>query len=130
MAGLEQVRDLYDHGTFGVILVGMPGLEKRLARYAQLYSRVGFAHAFRPLSDEEMTFLLAHQWGTWGLILDPQDFTDTEAIAAIIRMTAGNFRLLHRLCAQIGRILTINGLHTITKEVVEAARACLVIGTT
>jgi len=42
----------------------------------------------------------------------------------------GNFRLLHRLFAQIGRILTINELRTITKEVVEAARECLVIGTT
>jgi DNA transposition AAA+ family ATPase len=130
MAGLEQVRDLYDPGTFGVILVGMPGLEKRLARYAQLYSRVGFAHAFRPLSTEEMAFLLEHHWATWGLALDPKDFTDTEAVAAIVRITGGNFRLLHRLFAQIGRILTINGLHTITKEVVEAARECLVIGTT
>lgn len=130
MAGLEQVRDLYDHGTFGVILVGMPGLEKRLARYAQLYSRVGFAHAFRPLSTEEMAFLLEHHWAVWGLTLDPKDFTDTEAVAAIVRITGGNFRLLHRLFAQIGRILTINRLHTITKEVVEAARECLVIGTT
>jgi DNA transposition AAA+ family ATPase len=130
MAGLEQVRDLYDHGTFGLILVGMPGLEKRLARYAQLYSRVGFAHAFRPLSVEEMTFLLAHQWASWGLTFDAKDFTDTEAMAAIVRITGGNFRLLHRLCAQIARILAINGLQTITKEVVEAARTCLVIGTT
>jgi DNA transposition AAA+ family ATPase len=130
MAGLEQLRDLYDQGSFGMILMGMPGLEKRLARYAQLYSRVGFAHAFRPLSTDEMAFILAHHWATWGLTLDPQDFTDTEAVAAIARITGGNFRLLHRLFAQIGRILTINELRTITKEVVEAARECLVIGTT
>ena len=58
------------------------------------------------------------------------DFTDSEAIAAIVRITGGNFRLLQRLFAQIGRLLTLNGLHTLTKEVVEAARECLIIGTT
>jgi DNA transposition AAA+ family ATPase len=130
MQGLEQLRDFYDRETIGLVLIGMPGLEKRLARYPQLYSRVGFAHAFRPLSEEEMAFILRHHWAALGRELDPTQFTDQEAAAAIIRITAGNFRLLNRLVAQIRRITQLNGLQTITREVVDAARACLVIGTT
>lgn len=127
---LEHIRDTYDRGQFGLILIGMPGLEKRLSRYPQLYSRVGFVHHFKPLDAEEMQFILQHKWETLGLKLDPSDFTDAEAISAIIRITGGNFRLLQRLFTQIERIMQINELSIVTKEVVETARDFLVIGPT
>ncbi|MGH2715638.1 MAG: AAA family ATPase [Thermoleophilaceae bacterium] len=127
---LEQLRDIFDRSSFGLILIGMPGLEKRLARYPQLYSRIGFAHNYRPLSSDELRFVLAHHWQRLGLTLSAEDFTDTEAVAAVARITGGNFRLVHRLFAQIQRILEINQLTTVTREVVEAARETLVIGAT
>jgi DNA transposition AAA+ family ATPase len=128
MPGPEQLRDMYDRGTFGLILIGMPGIEKRLARYPQLYSRVGFVHPFRALSAEEVRFILKEKWRHLGLLLRPDDFADTQAVAAIIRITGGNFRLLHRLLTQIERVLQINDLHLVTEEVVDAARESLVIG--
>ncbi len=128
MSGLEQIRDIYDCSALGVVLIGMPGLDKRLSRFPQLYSRVGFVHQFRALSPEELRFILSYKWAHLGLMLQPEDFTDAEAIAAITRITGGNFRLLQRLFAQIERILRINELQMVTKEVVEAAREVLVIG--
>ena len=50
MAGLEQVRDIFDPGRLGSGSDRMPGMEKRLARYPQFYSRIGFVHEFRPLA--------------------------------------------------------------------------------
>ncbi len=84
MASLEQVRAIFDEGQIGLILIGMPGLEKRLARYPQFYSRIGFAHEFRP-----------QPWAE-------------GAVAAIIRIAGGKFRLLNRLLTQMERILEIS----------------------
>ena len=127
--GLEQLRDHYDRSQMGMILIGMPGIEKRLARYPQLYSRIGFVHEYRPLSAGELAFVLQRHCATLGLKLSADDFTDTEAIAAVHRITSGNFRLVKRLFAQITRVLEINGLSVISQEVVETARESLVIGT-
>ena len=106
----------------------MPGIERRLARYPQLYSRIGFAHEYRALSTDELRFVLEHHWETIGLSLSAEDFTDAEAIAAVARITNGNFRLVQRLFAQITRILEINNVTTISREVVETAREALIIG--
>lgn len=125
---LEQLRHLYDKYRFGLILIGMPGFEKRLSRYAQLYSRIGFAHEFHPLSEDEMEFLFEHHWQSLGLTLDKKQFSDVEAIKTIARITGGNFRLIQRIFAQIRRIQELNNMKKITKEVVLAARNCLVIG--
>lgn len=130
MSSLEQVRAIFDEGGIGVVLIGMPGIEKRLARYPQLYSRVGFVHEFRHLSEAEVRQLLREQlWLPPEVNIPDAGLTDEDGIAAILRVTRGNFRLLNRLLTQIGRVLEINELQTVTQPVVEAARESLVIGT-
>ena len=58
----------------------------------------------------------------------PDEQLIPEAIASLIRMTGGNFRLLTRLLTQIERVLSVNDLHLVSTAVVEAARDSLVIG--
>jgi DNA transposition AAA+ family ATPase len=99
----------------------MPGIEKRLSRYPQLYSRIGFAHQYRPLGDDELAFVLTRHWKRLGLALDLSDSTDAQAVAAVGRITRGNFRLIHRLFVQVERIMKINDLSVISSDVVETA---------
>jgi len=93
MASLEQARAIFDSGQIGLILIGMPGLEKRMARYAQFYSRIGFVHEFRPLGAAEIRQLLERRWRPPGVKL-PNRPMDPDTMASIVRMTGGNFRLL------------------------------------
>lgn len=94
----------------------------------QLYSRIGFSHEFSNLSKDETHHILEYQWADLGIDLTLEDFSDYEAITTIIKITKGNFRLIHRLFTQIDRVLKINNINTITVDVVEAARDSLVIG--
>ena len=127
-ATLEQIRAIYDKYSIALILIGMPGIEKRLVRFPQLYSRIGFAHTFKTLSNEEISFIIQHHCNLLGVEVKIGDFMDQEAIATISRITQGNFRLVNRLLKQAKRIMAVNQLSFISKEVVEAARECLVIG--
>jgi DNA transposition AAA+ family ATPase len=128
MNTVEFIRSIFDKKGIGVMLIGMPGMEKRLSRFPRFYRRVGFAHHHRPLTGDELTFVLTRHWHSLGINLDNADFTDAQAVATIAPVTGGNLRLLHRLFTQIVRIMKINELTVITDDVVEAARSTLVIG--
>ncbi len=126
-AGLELMRDFADRGEFGLVLLGMPGLEKRLMRAPQLYLRVGFAHEMEPLSDEETRDFLEKRW-SHRVKPSSDDFTDKEAVATILRITRGNIRLIERLMMQVEHVLVANQTQVVTKDVVETAQQNLIIG--
>ena len=128
LKSFEQLRHVYDECGMGLILMGMPGIEKRLARYPQLYSRIGFVHEFKPLNEDEMRFLFPQRSETFGLTFDTDQFEHVEAMSMVIRITRGNFRLIEWLFAQMKRIMDVNNIKEVSGGVVEAARECLVIG--
>jgi DNA transposition AAA+ family ATPase len=127
-AGLEQLRDMCDRRRIGLVLIGMPGLQKRLERYAQLYSRVGFVHQFHALGGAELRNVIRVQSQQLGLGLELHDGDDASILSSIVRITGGNFRLVERLFAQVRRVAQINDVTTLTPELVEAAQESLVIG--
>ena len=105
MASLEQVRAIFDEGGMGLVLIGMPGLEKRLARLrAVLFARRLRARIPTP-GGEGSRGLLSQGWRPPGVVLPSNWVSDEEALVAILRITDGNFRLLERLLTQIAHAL-------------------------
>jgi len=125
MTSLEQLRSIFDASGLGMVLIGMPGIEKRIARYPQFYSRIGFVHEFRPLGPVEVERLLEQHWSSLSSLTQAPS---PEVVRAIIRVTGGNFRLLTRLLTQMERVADINRLTALSEAVVETARESLVIG--
>jgi len=127
MTGLEQMRDIYDQGGHRIDADRDAGAGASAVAVCAAVLADGFVHEFRPLGPAEVRVLLSG-WRPPGISLPENLLADAEGVAALIRVTGGNFRLLDRLLSQVGRILAINGLEVMTREVVEAAREVLVIG--
>ena len=80
-----------------------------------------------PLSQEETRDFLSKRW-SHRVSAYSDDFTDKETVAAIVRITRGNIRLIERLMMQVEPVLVANQLQVVTAEVVETARQNLIIG--
>ncbi len=128
MADLELLRSLHDREGFGLILIGLVGLEKKLGRYAQLYSRVGFVHRYAPLDEAETRNLVLDHTRKFGVTLSSEGFSDKGGINALVRESRGNFRLLEMLLQQCERVLRVNELSVVNARVVDTARKALSFG--
>jgi DNA transposition AAA+ family ATPase len=47
MNSLEQIKSIFDEGISGLMFICMPGIGKRITRFPQFYSHIGFVHEFR-----------------------------------------------------------------------------------
>jgi DNA transposition AAA+ family ATPase len=124
----ELIREMYDAGQANFIFIGMPGIEKTMSRFPQLYSRIGFVHQFKNMGNQELKFILENHLGKLNYNFKDDDYNDQEVISTVLRITNGNFRLVDRVIKQAIRIMKVNCMTTITKEIIEAARSCLLIG--
>ena len=81
-ASIEQNRPLNMHaicltGRISASSRWNAGYRERMARYPQLFSRVGFVHHYRPLLNDELPFVLTRHWRGLGLTMDEADLSDS-----------------------------------------------------
>jgi hypothetical protein len=80
-----------------------------------------------PLPDDETRDFLSKRW-SHRVKAYSDEFTDKEAVGAILRITRGNIRVIERLMMQVEHVLAVNLLELVTKEVMETARDNLILG--
>jgi hypothetical protein len=74
------MRSIFDEGTAGTVLIGMPGIKKRIAQFPQFYLRIGFVHEFGPLDANQAQELLDQRWTPAGVTL-PDEKLIPEVVA-------------------------------------------------
>ncbi len=127
-ASLEYIRDLYDRSSLSILLIGSPGIERRLQRaaYGQLFSRFSLTYEIGPMTAKEIQTFIEAKWSALGLPMS----ADTAVSTAIARIGASNFRTMHRIFGEIERLQKLNCFQMITPEVVDAARRGLLLAGT
>src|SRR5699024_1489602 len=103
-------------GKIGMVFIGRPSIEKRLARYPQLFSRIGFTHEFDNLSKDENHNILKYKWEELGLSIKLEYFFDYGGISIMVKIISGSIMLILRLCMQIELIIKINNLEISSAE--------------
>jgi len=98
---LECVRDISDLTEVLVVLVGMETMERRIARYPQLSSRVAQVVHFEPLTEQDVR-MTARQMAEVQIADD--------LLAALHRQSEGRMRLVMNGLATIERHAKTNGL--------------------
>ena len=126
---LEQIRDIYDRTNIGTVLIGMPGIEKKLSRFPQLYSRIGFVHNFKPIENNEIDNIILSKIFELDKNFKLNDKSSKETFAEIIKITNGNFRKIGRLFSQLERVMRVNNTNELGLDIVEIARESLIVGT-
>lgn len=127
---LEVARDLYDRTGIPVIFLGTPKLERRVEKFPQLYSRIGFYQEYAPFTVQETEDFLALALSEWeGLTDGPRirtatrTFSPTErsAIWTIQQVTGGVVREIRRIMEQVDRLVRVNKVSEMDPEVVRLA---------
>ncbi len=76
------------------------------------------------MKQDEMKLFITQKW----LELNLPISADDTVSAAIMRITNGNFRALHRIFGEIKRLQRLNSLQIVTPDMVEVARQGLLLG--
>ncbi len=118
---LQTVSDFVEKHRIGLVLLGMPGFDRRIRNYEELNNRVGFYHVFNTPRTDELRAILEARW-------ESQQVTIEEsAIDILEKVTGSNIRKLVNINAEISRVCELNSVTVIDGDLVQVASKTLLL---
>jgi replication-associated recombination protein RarA len=112
---LEVLRDVFERGQMGMVLIGRPGIDRKVRAVPPLAGRVGMRYVFEGLQEQEVLQLLQQYVQGRAVEMTPL------VASAIIERAKGSFQKVRLLLLQIEYLLGINELSEVTMGVVDLA---------
>lgn len=117
---LELIRRVHDKAGVGIVLAGMPRLQKNLSgdptHYAQLFSRVGAYRKLEGLTDSDIESISSRTLRS----------VPADSLVAIIKASKRNARVLAKLLRWCAQLMRINNVH-LSVDVVEQASELIAV---
>jgi DNA transposition AAA+ family ATPase len=121
---LEAIADISEKQKIGIVLIGMPGFDRKIRSFEQVHNLVGFYHTFNTPRTEELAAILEARWQNQNIQIDQ------AAVEALEKVTSSNIRKLININAEMGRVCELNSISIITPEVVQLASRTLLLDPT
>jgi hypothetical protein len=121
---LEAIADISERQKLGIVLIGMPGFDRRIRSFEQVHNLVGFYHTFNTPRTEELAAILEACWHNQNIQIDQ------AAVETLEKVTSSNIRKLININAEMGRVCELNSISIITPEVVQLASRTLLLDPT
>lgn len=118
---LEVACDFAEKHKLGLVLLGMPGFDRRMRNLEQLNNRVGFYHVFNTPRTEELRLILESRWQSQQIQIED------SAVEMLEKITSSNIRKLDNINAEISRVCQLNSVSIIDADLVRIASKTLLL---
>ncbi|MBX9721654.1 MAG: ATP-binding protein [Candidatus Obscuribacterales bacterium] len=118
---LDAINDFRLNNRIGIVLLGVPGFDRKVKLFDQVGNDVALYHEYTPPRSEELKQILELQWS------GPEITVEQAAITVIEEVTSSNIQKALNVQAEIERVRRINSIAIISPELVKAATSSLLL---
>ena len=120
---LEAIADFGKNHNLGLVLIGLPGFDRRVRHYEPIDNMIGFYHVFNTPRTEELRAILEARWQSQQITIED------SAVQMLEKVTNSNIQKIVNINTEMSRVCELNSISIITSDLVELASKSLLLDT-